>query len=434
MKILDTYLKIGDVPEYPFVNQWFDLKISLTTETGRLVTGREIPLTVLLNFDNGERCTDHLLDIDSPSRTKIDERGTARIKCKILDLSARYGERRFVIVATPLLNTDIIVKDGVSSPMMPIRHRLLIENESDIPSLWYKDHGGKYNCISIVVKLVGKDIVTTRNIPIKTRLDYVSGGSVTKENILIVQESCMRIDHSGRTEIKVRINEVSKRHQGRHFRIVIAPDTIKDPSCFDVSPAVSPAIEVRSKITARSKRCFPYVTSIDGTTPDRRPAVLPRISNTTIMPSVTSIPTDRHISDIQQYSPADPSTTQNESSMDAMHISKWVDEVVTCLTSIRWIEIGREIGPGGTIRPLYEVINPNSIIDTLLAKCRKIQLMDNTFQHRTHPLPEVEGGEVHVEEGSIRVVVSDDDSLPDSPPEDLCSGISAMSWPSDVFN
>lgn len=67
--------------------------------------------------------------------------------------------------------------------------------------------------------------------------------------------------------VKIRINEVSIRHQGQFFQVLVLPDTAavmrcalhslsrssraaQDPSLFDIAPAASTPVEVKSKRNA----------------------------------------------------------------------------------------------------------------------------------------------------------------------------------------
>ncbi|KAG6603028.1 uncharacterized protein IUM83_06881 [Phytophthora cinnamomi] len=105
--------------------------------------------------------------------------------------------------------------------MTVIQHRLLIQEK--LPELWYKDEGGRDN-----------------------------EHPVLKQDILKMSPDCQRtIDSTGKAVLKLRIEDVSKNHQGQAFRLKVEADTAQSPLNFDVAYDLSSSISVRSK---RNKR------------------------------------------------------------------------------------------------------------------------------------------------------------------------------------
>jgi hypothetical protein len=125
---------------------------------------------------------------------------------------------------------------------------------NDRPIVWYKDEGGKDNCMEVRLQLRDAEdrLVTTRDVPLLVKLVYEGGAEVEKQNILSFspQNSRVFIDDTGTGCIFFRINEVSNRHMGKHFQLHVRPDTDRvdiDPSLFDVSAVYSRPIDVKSK-------------------------------------------------------------------------------------------------------------------------------------------------------------------------------------------
>ena len=264
---VDTALhfKISDAPQYPFVNQPFDLHISLVDDTGRLKVDREVPMTIKVFFEDMEECSRQVLDIDRLTPCKIHINGKAIIRVKLNTLSATFGDRRYIIVATPLIEEDSLITCATSTPMTCVKYKLELDNIEEIPSLWFKDQGGKLKSIDLQVKLVGPNGVTVQGkmVPIRLELRYNNGDIVPRQDILeATRDSRMLIGDVGQTLLRTRVNEVSMRHQGKLFCIYVHPDTRRDPLSCDISPASTPGIEIRSKITtSKNKRTLEEVST-----------------------------------------------------------------------------------------------------------------------------------------------------------------------------
>eukprot|EP01034_Spumella_vulgaris_P031174 gene31174-38521_t len=149
-----------------------------------------------------------------------------------------------------------------SHGMLVIKHRLLVKldlrdnGNEDRQDIWFKDEGGKDNCIDVHVRLVDQNgnLVTTRSVPLRLTLQYASGENVLKQDLLVVMpDSSMSVEKSGCALIKLRINDVSKNHQRQQFHITVSPDTGAAPLLNDVSADESHNIEVKSKRTKRTR-------------------------------------------------------------------------------------------------------------------------------------------------------------------------------------
>lgn len=136
--------------------------------------------------------------------------------------------------------------------MTVIQHRLLIQE--NLPELWYKDEGGRDKCMTLPIYLVNEknERVGNRPVPLRVTLLYENEHPVLKQDILKMSPDCQRtIDASGKALLKLRIEDVSKNHQGQAFRLKVEADTAQSPMNFDVAYDLSSTISVRSK---RNKR------------------------------------------------------------------------------------------------------------------------------------------------------------------------------------
>jgi hypothetical protein len=174
----------------------------------------------------------------------IPKSGTVTVPLTISATSMRYENKKFLIQVLPLRFESI--KPAISAPFFVITHRLIITQPA--PSLWYKDQGGKENCIDLPVSLVDdhQRVVKSRRVPLKLMLLYEGGAVCVKQEILKIHGAAV-VGETGQSIIRVRIEEVSRSHQKQNFVIQIAPDTQRYPLNNDISPAESTPVDVMSK-------------------------------------------------------------------------------------------------------------------------------------------------------------------------------------------
>jgi hypothetical protein len=415
MLLSPLHIKFHQCPRYSFVGQTFDLELWLVNESGKLQLKQEVPFTIKLAFEgesSSDSGCDNLLEVVGGSR-KIEQNGKCQLKVKVLDVSASFGDARFVLQASPLLSEHSFVGRGVSSALSCIRHRLVVENRSQLPSLWYKDKGGKQNCIEIVVKLSDeRGQAVRRSIPLKLQLCYSTGEVVTRANILeISRDSKLLINEDGFATLRVRINEVSMRHDGRTFSFCISPDTLKDPSSADVSPISCSHVEVRSKITIpKNKRSLEEMEDSSSSSP--LPLPLPPSThaqsasgfgsqhprpNSNPQPHMDRPPQHNHLAcgdDAGEESPSKKKRTvrfsETSSSVCAMgsrvspaltgDLVQWTMSALETLNRIKWTETGREkvierTCEGSSVemsRPVFAISNPNDLIEELLSSYERL--------------------------------------------------------------
>lgn len=166
------------------------------------------------------------------------------------------GNQRFCIrVVTADDDSTFVRTEGV----FVINHALKLAYNLDWPEEWYKDEGGRDKCITAGVELqdANGQIVTTRRVPLKVTLFYQTGTLVGRQDILKLgvgsgdgvgglggsNSLCVV---NGAAEVKARIDEVSRSHQGWAFKLRIGPDVANHPLDNDVSAVMMPSILVQS--------------------------------------------------------------------------------------------------------------------------------------------------------------------------------------------
>lgn len=154
-------------------------------------------------------------------------------------------------------NIPILLARSSSNPIHCIQYQIVIEDKQATPYVWYKDEGGKDNCLEYWVKLVDANhaLVTNIIVPLRMVLMYEDGREVHQQHILALShDSKACINESGFCDIKFRINEVSNRHMGKRFQLSVRPDLYLAPGCVGVGEALSLPIDVKSKSISSKKQ------------------------------------------------------------------------------------------------------------------------------------------------------------------------------------
>jgi hypothetical protein len=139
---------------------------------------------------------------------------------------------------------------------------MIITNENQIVSTFFKDEGGKKNQIPLHVQLV-----TPPNTPfdrngmkLKCLLLYNDGLQVSDQTLLnISDDRCLYVDANGYAKINCRIEDISLNHEKQKFVVQVSPDLDSIPLSADVNDQRTPGIRVRTKISKsnRVKRNLP---------------------------------------------------------------------------------------------------------------------------------------------------------------------------------
>lgn len=168
-------------------------------------------------------------------------------------LSSDYSSNPSSLLIPSPIKSSISTLESQSQPQSTLSETLTKSKKYISPIVWYKDRGGKKNCIEIPVRLVSSDgeNVLGMIIPIHVELIYSDGTVVDNQQILEMnrESRLLTIGSTGQSILRIRITEVSMRHKGKLFALKISPDTLKSSICKDISPVISNSIEVKSKLT-----------------------------------------------------------------------------------------------------------------------------------------------------------------------------------------
>ena len=174
------------------------------------------------------------------------------LKLRVKSTPKNFTVNKFIIKISAISADSNVLAQWIS-PVFSITKLRLINQNSEIPHVWFKDEGGRDNCIEVLLKLVDEleHVVCDRHLPLKIQLQYFDGTLVNRQDILKVSpESNLSIGDKGLALIRFRIDDVSKNHQKQLFCIKVLPDTTTTQN-IDIGAYISTPIEIRSK---RSKR------------------------------------------------------------------------------------------------------------------------------------------------------------------------------------
>jgi hypothetical protein len=234
-----------------FVNKVFDIPICIVDEYEKFFNTKDsIYFAVRAEFESSATCPHTLFEV--VGETNVVKNGSGTISLVIKDVTMNYENKRIVFILSAIKNdyNPINIEELVLPPIQCIRHELVIFEENKGPSyVWYKDEGGKDKCIVLTIRIHDSDgnAVRNRKVPLKATLMYHNGGPVPLQNILALSpDSRLFVDNFDGV-IKLRINEVSTRHQGQMFQVAVSPDISQAPSAADISSTMCVPIDVKSK-------------------------------------------------------------------------------------------------------------------------------------------------------------------------------------------
>lgn len=243
-------------PLFPYRDDPFELTVYLVDAADHLKSGAVVPLHVeLYAAEKMMPVEKEILHIDPTTKPVMNGDGICKLRVSISECSMALGNRKFVLHISAAATKDtytLHVTPAITSEMTVIQHRLLIQEK--LPELWYKDEGGRDKCMTLPIFLVNakNERVGNRPVPLRVTLLYENEHPVLKQDILKLSPDCERtIDATGQAVLKLRIEDVSKNHQGQAFRLKVEADTAQSPLNFDVAYDLSSSISVRSK---RNKR------------------------------------------------------------------------------------------------------------------------------------------------------------------------------------
>mmetsp|Transcript_5217 Transcript_5217/g.6067 ORF Transcript_5217/g.6067 Transcript_5217/m.6067 type:complete len:543 (-) Transcript_5217:2581-4209(-) len=263
-------LKIEDQPpSFPFHESYFPLKVLLVNgPTGEVVktadSSAHLPIEIsLLSEDltpivSSRKDSNTVLEVKGGGSLAIGQDGELFVEIRILELSSFHGNKKFCLKVSAKEGFDSSngdVQPTHSDTMKVVNQRLVIENSLD--DTWYKDQGGRDNCIELDVKVEAPDHKPLlEDVPLAVKLLYDDESDVRDpENKLlhVHPDSMLTLSKQTlRTKLKLRIEDVSKNHQSKSFVFLVQPRKIGHRS--DIAHVLSQKILVKSKQNKSKKK------------------------------------------------------------------------------------------------------------------------------------------------------------------------------------
>lgn len=374
----DNYLVIRrQPPNYIFPDEPFDILVGLevTRLTGDSPAGAEVELAAALRVYKDGKHSPSISDT-AASVLLVGERNTVtannkpcRLKCKIRMSETVRREKPVSVLLT------IVTRDpshgfaaATTIPIQVVNYKLRIAIDSNWSNIWYKDEGGRDKSMEAVAELYSKDNVQHRErVPLRLTLFYASASEgrdpvqVTNQEILrsLGNSSKLYTDKAtGKSNVRFRIEDVSKNHQGQDFLLQISPDYRK--GFHDIAPGFTPTVSVRSKRNKRQRSSI-----VHGRAEKRGSSPVQHSEGSSSGRPFGEHPT-RSV-----WGPEGLTATDPQRLREAMQgIVHWTEEVVNGLYPLQWQILGYAQHPDGSpdySRPHYSMTNPNACISRVLA-------------------------------------------------------------------
>ncbi|KAJ1454417.1 hypothetical protein M885DRAFT_498171 [Pelagophyceae sp. CCMP2097] len=286
--------------------------------------------------------------------------------------SADHENAPFLLVATAGESTL------ASPPLRVMRLRLAVEEAGAWEDVWFKDEGGREKCITLLARLedAAGTLITHRSAKLGVVLHYADSlFPVMNQEILRLvgteSNDDLKLD-KGVCRIRIRIEDVSKNHQGQSFMVQVKPES----GTADVAHGFSKGVAVRSKrnkrqaapggraqhapqrTAARQPPPFAKHGKPDYGAP--RPAQRPRQPDAAVSPWLTTARADASLN----AAVVAISTSAVWKAQRAQ--AEWISACKDSLRQLKWRVIGTEVLPSGEKRHVYEMHNPNTLVDELL--------------------------------------------------------------------
>jgi hypothetical protein len=339
---------------------------------------------------------------------------------------------------------------AISKPFQCVRHRLVVPNPSDVPTLWYKDLSySKHHCLHIHVQLMSPvGVVVDRIVPLVIQLKYYSppppssssssfSSSIMMKKKKMLMEtgqeddlpdqmvlkvndrSTLRINEEGSCVIKCNFTQVSSRHHSRCFSLLISPDYEQFPECSDISPVEVGKVEVRSRPMKESRAKNVTKQTVSNSPRPHNTRAVKRMSEFTdsqtidlLSAVVTSgtepsspLPTPAKVSVpdfVQKKRKCEPSPKFPTPGLENSFFSdlfdaplphhppgatEWIQSVATKISALKWKEIGQESVPCHSTTGSHSVVLQRPVYEMPFPNIVIDQIIESSLKFFPDSLP-----------------------------------------------
>mmetsp|Transcript_31160 Transcript_31160/g.35953 ORF Transcript_31160/g.35953 Transcript_31160/m.35953 type:complete len:698 (+) Transcript_31160:358-2451(+) len=375
-------VKEHTTPLHVYNNEWFSVRLCVkanrqSVSTVNLLAVEQLHFKTSLHLNNDQNLSsdditaDAKIEIDPESKLTIDLKKpisecSSMIRCRINDKNVNapgiYAIRFFIPDKVKGKNS-VNIDDSFASNINIVKYKLIVITNV-WESVWYKDEGGRDKCMQVDIGMESSDqaVAYDKRVPLKLNLKYDG-----PQMLQVVNQSLLRtlgspahyIDpDTGKANIRFRIEDVSKNHQGQSFIVEICADSTKYPH---VAPGYTRSVSVRSK---RNKRPSP----VSDQSPNIARDVAERLQFEPIR-NVSSSERSNHDRDHRQIMPF-VSSEVGKLRQSVQGVLKWTEEVIGGLYPLQWEVIGYATFPDGSpdySHPYHSMPNPNASISRILS-------------------------------------------------------------------
>eukprot|EP01084_Bolivina_argentea_P272123 463228_1 len=254
MVLADNDKTISSKASNHFGYSQFELKISLNPAIKNKKFDPQ-PLTVKLVFEDGKQIDSENKQNKIPFKTTpkslfINKNGECKFNVQIDTYSIYNDNKAFKLVFKLSAKASRHIGSCETKPFHLVKNRL--EINKPLEDTFYKDEGGRSNFLrcEICLKDCVKNTVKNRDIPLTGTLLYEDFSIVESSHDILELLTSNIILKQGKCHIDFRINEVSKNHCRRAFRVLFECNN-NDPLYNDISACITKPIMVKSKRTKK---------------------------------------------------------------------------------------------------------------------------------------------------------------------------------------
>ncbi len=283
----------------------------------------------------------------------------AKLRCKIEGVVSDNAVIKVSIKILLVSNHKPVGSSVFSRAIHLVKFKLCFDPH-DWEDVWYKDEGGKDNCMLAHIQLLQMDrslaLGHQASFHLTLHYDDVDSTPVEDQSILSVPGGLDQFinQETGTALIKFRVEDLSKNHKGNDFKLFIMADSTR----FDIAPAYSPEFTVRSQ-PYKHRRLTPGIVQSTDTSQE----IQLTASSLDVQLDTQEMPSVSH--GTESYA-ADSSRARS-----AIHnVVGWARQVVDDLCALQWKVAGYETHPDGTIdysTPVYDSNIPNNAISKIVS-------------------------------------------------------------------
>lgn len=248
-----------------YVGSILELPVSLTDTNGQIKKGVHTPFQIFMQRkDDPTSIFSDSIEVLNPDALMVNENtGETLVRIELLTTS---NLKNMILIIAPSDNSQTNIAWSSTGSFQVVTSRLEVTNENLIKSTFYKDEGGCDNQIELIVRAVNSAFeadLTKVGMQLRCVLRYENGelafprqvNEKSDEPLFTLCSDTLFLDEAACCSIKCRIGQISSNHNKRNFKVWVEPVPYQSSrQNLDTSPTSSPAIKVKTKISASDRK------------------------------------------------------------------------------------------------------------------------------------------------------------------------------------